>query len=413
MISFEKFVLPNGLRVILHEDLATPLVAINVLYDVGSKDEDPNKTGFAHLFEHLMFGGSVNIPKYDEPLQNVGGQNNAFTNTDITNYYLTLPKENIETGLWLESDRMLGLAFSEKSLNTQRKVVIEEFKQSYLNQPYGDVWLELRKLAFRKHPYRWATIGKTPSHIRNAEMEDVKAFFKKHYNPSNAILSISGNISIKETYKLVEKWFGGISAGEKYNRILDEEPEQISARAKAITKPVPYDAIYIAYHSPSRLDKDYYASDLISDVLSNGYSSRLYQSLVKEKKMFSEINAYITGEIELGVFVISGKIAEGVVIEKAEEEIERQLSLLKTKSISKEELSKVKNKIEANHTLNEMNVLNKAMSLAYYELLGDANKINQQVEMYRKVSQKDIKRVAQEIFKQEKANTLYYLSTKE
>ncbi|MGZ4038866.1 MAG: M16 family metallopeptidase, partial [Bacteroidia bacterium] len=289
MIHFEKFKLKNNLTVIVHEDKSTPLACINILYDVGARDEDENKTGFAHLFEHLMFGGSINIPNYDEPLQLVGGENNAFTTNDITNYYCTVPAENIETAFWLESDRMLSLAFTDKSLEVQRNVVIEEFKQRYLNQPYGDVWLLLRPLAYKTHPYRWATIGKEISHIETATMSDVRAFFKEHYNPGNAILVVAGNVDPAQVKQLAQKWFEPIEAGAKPRRRLPKEPKQTEARHLTVERDVPVDSIYKAYHMCSRNDKNYHTVDLISDILSRGNSSRLYNALIKEKQLFSEI----------------------------------------------------------------------------------------------------------------------------
>jgi len=230
VVNFERFSLPNGLRVVVHRDTSTPMAVVNVMYDVGAKDEDPNKTGFAHLFEHLMFGGSVNIPVYDEPLQMAGGENNAYTTNDLTNYYIQIPAENLETAFWLESDRMLSLAFTDNSLEVQRKVVCEEFKEHYLNKPYGDVWLKLRELAYEVHPYRWMTIGKELSHIENAQLQDVKNFFFKHYRPVNAILVVAGNVTVDQVKTLAEKWFGPIGSGQKYNRNLPEEPQQSRAK---------------------------------------------------------------------------------------------------------------------------------------------------------------------------------------
>ena len=314
MINFDKFTLSNGLRVIVHHDPTTPLVAMNILYDVGARDEDPDKTGFAHLFEHLMFGGSINIPSYDEPLQKAGGENNAFTNCDFTNYYLTLPKNNLETAFWLESDRMLDLAFSEKSLEVQRQVVIEEFNQSYLNQPYGDVWLLLKPLAYKVHPYQWNTIGKTTQHIAEATMADVKSFYSRYYNPNNAILSLAGDIQSDEIRVLAEKWFGPIASGPENTRKLPAEPDQKEARTLTVHRDVPTNAIYKAWHSCSRMDKNYIASDLISDILGSGESSVLKKELVKKKRLFSEIDAYITGDIDPGLFIISGKLMPDVSI---------------------------------------------------------------------------------------------------
>ncbi|MFN6040148.1 MAG: M16 family metallopeptidase, partial [Bacteroidota bacterium] len=347
MIKFEKFVIKNGLKVIVHQDKSTPLACMNILYDVGARDESPDKTGFAHLFEHLMFGGSVNVPNYDTPLQLVGGENNAFTTNDITNYYLTVPANNLETAFWLESDRMLSLAFTEKSLEVQRGVVIEEFKQRYLNQPYGDVWLMLRPLAYKVHPYSWSTIGKEISHIENATMQDVKDFFNKHYNPSNAIMVVAGNVELEEVKKLSEKWFEPISSGIKPKRDLPIEPIQKESRRLTVHRDVPADSIYKAYHMCSRTDKEFYATDILSDVLSRGNSSRLYVELVKNKKLFSDINAYVMGDYDKSLFCVSGKISEGVSVEDAENGILIELNKVKENSLTEREISKCKNKIEA------------------------------------------------------------------
>jgi len=408
MIDFEKFELENGLKVIVHKDTSTPIVAMNILYDVGARDENPDKTGFAHLFEHLMFGGSVNIPKYDVPLENAGGENNAFTNNDITNYYLTIPKQNLELAFWLESDRMLNLAFSEKSLDVQRNVVIEEFKQSYLNQPYGDVWLLLKPLAYQVHPYQWPTIGKDISHIENATMEDVKAFYQRYYNPNNAILSIAGDIDIKEIKELAQKWFGPIQSYDKPKRVLPPEPEQLAARHHSVDRDVPVDAIYKAYHMCKRSDDDYYTTDLISDVLSNGNSSRLFSRLVKEEQVFSKINAYISGDIDNGLFVFTGKLSDGVDMKDAEKALEEEIEKIKSLEVTSDELQKVKNKIESTIEFSEVNVLDKAMNLAYNELLGNADLINQEIGLYNKVTKKDIQRVAHKIFNKNNCSTLYY-----
>ena len=414
MIQFDKFILNNGLRVIVHKDKSTPIVAVNILYDVGARYEDPEKTGFAHLFEHLMFGGSKNIPKYDEPLENAGGENNAFTNNDITNYYLTIPKQNIELAFWLESDRMNDLAFSEKSLEVQRNVVIEEFKQSYLNQPYGDVWLLLRPLAFKVHPYRWSTIGKEISHIENATMADVKAFYEKFYNPDNAIMTIAGDVETDEIKALTKKWFGPIPSGKvKINRNLPKEPEQTEARKLTVERDVPFDSIYKAYHMCSRTDPDYYTSDLISDILSNGDSSRLYAKLVKERQIFSEINAFISGDFDKGLFIFTGKLIKGISIEDGEKALNEEIEKLKGAVINDDELAKVKNKIESTLEYSEMSVLNKAMNLSFSELLGDANLINVEIDKYNAVTKDDIHRVVNEILRKENCSTLYYLSKRD
>lgn len=412
MIKYNSFVLKNGLRVLVHEDHTTPMAVVNVLYDVGAKDENPEQTGFAHLFEHLMFGGSVNIPQYDGPLQLVGGENNAFTSNDITNYYITLPALNIETAFWLESDRMLSLAFSEKSLDVQRNVVSEEFKQRYLNQPYGDAWLKLSPLAYKKHPYQWPTIGKELSHIENAKIEDVKAFFKKHYTPQNAILVVAGSVQLEEIKSLAEKWFEPIDSGNNYKRNLPTEPKQLKARRTTIKSNVPSDSIMIAFHMGGRLDEEYYTCDLISDILSQGQSSRLYRRLLKEQELFSEINAYITGSIDPGLFIIEGKPHEGVSIEVAEEALWSELQKLKYEYVLDYELEKVKNKTESTLEFSELSILNKAMNLAYFELLGDANLINSEAERYLEVTLEDIKRQSKKLFRKGNSSTLIYLAPK-
>jgi zinc protease len=412
MIKFEKFTLSNGLKVIVHQDKSTPLACIDILYNVGARDEDSDRTGFAHLFEHLMFGGSVNIPNYDEPLQMVGGENNAFTTNDITNYYLTLPSENLETGFWLESDRMLSLAFSEKSLEVQRNVVIEEFKQRYLNQPYGDVWLLLRPMAYKVHPYKWDTIGKEISHIEDAKMEDVKNFFRKFYSPNNAIMVVAGDVNVEEVKKLAEKWFGPIPKGPENLRNLAPEPEQTEARSLTVEREVPVDAIYKAYHMCSRYDKEYYSVDLLSDILSRGNSSRMHNALIKEKKLFSDIQAYIMGDFDKGLFVISGKLTEGVSMEQADEGINQELEKVKMELVNADELTKVKNKTEAAHEFGEVEVLNKATNLAVSELLGDAELINHEVEKYLAVTADKIKEQANIIFRKENCSTLYYKAKK-
>lgn len=408
MIKFEKFVLENGLKVLVHEDKTTPMAVLNILYDVGARDENPEQTGFAHLFEHLMFGGSVNIPSYDEPLQRVGGENNAFTSNDMTNYYITLPAVNLETAFWLESDRMLNLAFSEKSLEVQRNVVCEEFKQRYLNQPYGDVWLKLRPLVYQNHPYQWATIGKELSHIENAKIEDVKAFFKKHYNPQNAIMVVAGDVTLEEVKKLCEKWFAPIPAGEKYVRNLPQEPIQTAARTLTVNADVPSSAIYKVFKMPGKMEPGYAACDLISDVLSQGKSSRLYKNLVKENQIFSDIKAYNFGSIDTGMFVIEGRLLPNIDMQTADDLLWQELKHLCEVQVSENELTKVKNKYESAKEFEKTSLLDKAMNLAFYELFGDAKLVNADLEKYLAVSISDIQNYAQQIFKKEAASTLYY-----
>lgn len=413
MVSYQKFTLENGLRVLVHEDHNTAMACVNILYDVGARDESPEQTGFAHLFEHLMFGGSINIPNFDTELQKVGGENNAFTSNDITNYYITLPSSNLETALWLESDRMLSLAFSPQSLEVQRNVVSEEFKQRYLNQPYGDAWLKLRPLAYKVHPYRWATIGKELKHIEDATMEDVKAFFKLHYNPQSAIMVISGDVHYTEVKSMVEKWFADIEPGQKYNRKLPQEPIQNELRRETAFASVPVDALYMAFHGPARLEDGYFAMDLLSDILSRGSSSRLYRRLVKEQQVFSELNAYVMGSIDNNLFVIEGKPAEGISLEEAEQAVWAELDLVKKELVSDAELEKVKNKIESTNVFAELSILDKAMNLAFHELLGDANGINTEVSKYLAVTAEQVQQQAKAIFNPKNASILMYKAQEE
>ncbi len=410
MVNFRRFKLDNGLTVLVHEDPNTAMAVVNILYKVGARDESPEQTGFAHLFEHLMFGGSVNIPSYDAPLQLVGGENNAFTSNDITNYYLTLPANNLETAFWLESDRMLSLAFSDKSLEVQRQVVIEEFKQRYLNQPYGDVWLKLRPLAYKEHPYRWATIGKEIAHIEDAQMEDVKNFFAKFYSPNNAIMVVAGDVTFEEVKALSEKWFADISQGEEVNRALPQEPTQTEARREEVEGDVPVDSIYIAFHGPDRLSKEYQTMDLISDILSRGASSRLYRALVKEVPLFSEINAYVMGSIDPNLFVVEGKPSKGVSLADAEAAIWEQLEHIKNELVDEDELQKVKNKIESTMLFSELSILDKAMNLAYYEAFSKAEDYNEEIDKYLEVTAGGIKEVANLLFTKENSSTLLYKS---
>ena len=400
----------NSLRVLVHEDKSTPMAVVNVLYDVGAKDEDPEKTGFAHLFEHLMFGGSINIPVYDEPLQTAGGENNAFTTNDLTNYYCQLPAENIETAFWLESDRMLSLAFGKKSLEVQRKVVCEEFKEHYINKPYGDVWHKLRELVYTTHPYRWMTIGASLKHVEDATLNDVKSFFKKHYNPANAILTVAGNISTEQIKALAEKWFGPIPAGEKYQRNLPVEPKQTAPRSLEIKADVPLDALYKCWHIYSRTDDRYYTADLISDIMSGGGSSRLYQSLVKEQQLFSNIECYHMGSTDAGIMTVEGKLVKGVDIKKADAAVNEEIRKLMQDGITETELEKVKNKTESAMAFEDMSLMNRASSIAMYELLGDADLINKELDKYRAVTAADIQQQAKIIFDDNNCSTMYYLS---
>ncbi len=410
MIHFDRFTLDNGLKVLVHQDKSTPMAVVNVLYDIGAKDEDPGKTGFAHLFEHLMFGGSINIPEYDDPLQLAGGENNAFTTNDLTNYYCQLPAENIETAFWLESDRMLSLAFNKKSLEVQRKVVCEEFKEHYINTPYGDVWQKLRELVYTTHPYRWMTIGKELKHIEDATLEDVKAFFNKHYNPSNAVLVVAGNVDTAMVKQLADKWFGPIPAGNKYERTLPKEPAQTAPRFLEVKADVPLDALYKCWHIYPRTDERYYATDLLTDMLSGGGSSRLYQALVKEKQLFSNIECYHMGSTDPGILVIEGKLVKGVNIKDADAAVNAELKKLQEEGVSEAELEKVKNKTESALAFEDMSVMNRASSIAMYELLGDAQLMNSELSKYRAVTAEQVVAQSRIIFDENNCSTMYYLS---
>ncbi|MEO7531316.1 MAG: pitrilysin family protein [Sediminibacterium sp.] len=408
MIRYDRFVLDNGLRVLVHEDHSTPMAVVNILYDVGSRDENPAKTGFAHLFEHLMFGGSVNIPDYDEPLQRAGGENNAYTTNDLTNYYCQLPAENIETAFWLESDRMLSLAFGQKSLTVQKKVVIEEFKEHYINKPYGDVWHKMRELAYTVHPYRWMTIGKELSHVQNAEIDDVKHFFFKHYRPVNAILVVAGNVQLEKVKQLAEKWFGNIPMGEKYNRQLPQEPRQTAARTAEVHAKVPLDAFIKTWHMDARLDKGYYVMDLATEILGGGGSSRLYQSLVKEKQLFSSLDCHHFGSTDKGLVAIEGKLVKGVKMDDAAKAVDEEIEKIQATAVTEAELQKVKNKTESIIAFEDMGVMSRAGSLAMYELLGDANMMNTELERYQTVTTGEIQQYCKEVFRNDNSNTLLY-----
>ena len=408
MIAYDKFTLDNGLRVIVHEDQSTPLVAVNILYDVGSRDESPDMTGFAHLFEHLMFSGSENVKDFDDIIQRAGGDCNAFTNNDITNFYTILPTQNIETALYLESDRMMSLKINQHSLDVQKKVVVEEFKENCANTPYGDAWHLISNLAYKKHPYNWPTIGKTTEHIEYAKLEDVQNFFKKHYAPANAILVLSGNISETKAKALSQKWFADIPSGQAYQRKLSVEPKQKEIQHLVTKAKVPMDAVYMCFHVAERKHKDYYATDLLSDVICNGKSSRFYQKFIKEKKMFSYIDAYITGSSDPGLLVIEGKLSEGVNAKEAIEEIWTELDKIKSKPIADQELQKYKNKVESSLLFSESSILNKAFNLAYFESIGEIGLINNEVDSYANISSVEIHRMANEILIPENASILVY-----
>ncbi len=413
MITYHKTTLDNGLKVIIHRDSSSPIAAVNLLYDVGARDESEERTGFAHLFEHLMFGGSNNIPDFDTHVEKAGGSNNAFTSNDITNYYITIPKENLETALWLESDRMLSLAFTPKSLEVQRQVVIEEFKQNYLNQPYGDAYLLLRDLAFKVHPYKWATIGKEIEHIEKATMEEVKSFFYTHYAPNNAILCIAGDVEVEETLNLVKKWFDSIPKRDVPQRLLPIEPKQQSERTLQVEREVPVNMIYKVFHVCDRRDKKFFVVDILSDVLSRGRSSRFHEILMRQKQTFTEIDAYVGGDLDPGLFYIIGKLSDGISMEEADASIWEVLEQLKQETIQERELNKLKNKFEASHLYQQAGILDKAMELSYAELLGDANLVNEDLALYQNSTAQDVQEMANAIFTKENSSTLFYHAKKE
>lgn len=408
MINYKRKVLNNGLTCLAHRDSSTTQVAVNIIYKVGSKDEQPDKTGFAHLFEHLMFGGSENVKEFDTPIQIAAGENNAYTNNDYTDYYIVIPASNIETALWLESDRMNNLTINEETLSLQKKVVVEEFNQRYLNKPYGDLWLLLRPLVYKVHPYRWATIGIKPEHIKDASLDDVKAFYHKYYRPSNAIISVAGDLDEEYVFSLIEKWFGDIDKGTTPPKQIPSEPIQTAPRREEVERDVPSSLIYIAYHMDKRLSYEFHVCDVISDILSNGSSSRMYQNLIKKDALFTSINAYITGDIDEGIFVVMGQVNNGVDLKVAENALLKELDNLKTTPISDYELQKVKNKFEVNTIFGEINVMNKAINLCYYEMLGDIELINRDVDNYKKITSEDIIITAKKVFNINNSTTLIY-----
>lgn len=410
MIQFSRFELSNGLKVLVHEDNSTPMAALNVLYDVGARDEDPNRTGFAHLFEHLMFGGSANIPDFDDPIQMAGGENNAFTSNDMTSFYNVLPAQNLETAFWLESDRMLSLNFDPTVLETQQKVVIEEFKETCLNQPYGDVLHLLLDLTYKVHPYQWPTIGKTIQHVEEATMEDVKDFYFKYYRPNNAILVVAGNVKTEEARGLAEKWFGNIPPGAVPKRNLPKEPKQTELRRLVHEANVPLDAVYLAFHMPERLNRDFYAADLLADTLGSGQSSRLFRRLLKEKQLFSSIDCYLSGSFDPGLFIFEGKPNGEITMEQAKEAIWEEIEDLKKNPIPQVELEKLQNKVESALLFSEISATNKAINLASFEVLSNAELINDEARLYAEVTTDDMQRMAQEIFREDNCSELIYLS---
>lgn len=410
MIAFEKFILENGLKVLVHEDHSTPLVCVNIVYNVGSKHEDPNHTGFAHLFEHLMFGGSENIPDFDQPLQMAGGENNAFTNNDLTNFYDIVPAANIETAFWLESDRMMALRLNKRVLNTQKQVVIEEFKETCLNEPYGDFWHHMSEMAFRVHPYQWPTIGKEIAHIEQADLSRVKHFFETYYTPDNAILVVAGKTDFQTVKTLSEKWFGPITKGGIRPEYHPVEPVQKEFRSKEITADVPHDAIYLGFPMSGRLDKEYYILDLITDLLANGRSSRFYKNLYKGKKMFNTIDAFVSGYVEPGLCIIEGKLMPGFSIEQAREAIWEELRHIQENLIDEKELNRLRNTLESSLVYSEVSILNKAILLAFFASVDKEEEINLEGALYQSITKEDIQETARKIFVKERCNELVYRS---
>lgn len=412
MIPYTKKILPNGLTVVVNRDRASKLAAVNILYKVGARNEDPRRTGFAHLFEHLMFRGTREIPNFDLPVQMASGDNNAFTNNDYTDFYITLPKDNLETALWLESDRMEGLDITPAKLEAEKKVVIEEFRQRYLNQPYGDQTMLLRALAYKVHPYRWAAIGLTTDHIAEATLEDVKAFYRTHYRPSNAVLSISADIEEERMLELAEKWFAPLADRPADAAPIPQEPAQTEARREEVERDVPAPTVTVAYHMGGRTDAGFYTADLVSDLLAGGDSGRLYTHLVKERRLLSSVNAYVTGDVDPGLFVFTGQLLPGATPEEAEAAFREEIETLQTASAAAREIEKVKNKFEANTLFGELNVMNKAMNLGFYEMLGDLALINREVGLYRAVGDDDIRSFSSRTFRPENSSTLIYNTKK-
>lgn len=409
MIKYEQTQLSNGLTVIANRDTASRMAAVNILYKVGARDENPNRTGLAHLFEHLMFRGTHLIPDFDTPVQMACGENNAFTNNDYTDFYITLPCDNIETALWLESDRMTGLNLSAEACEIEKRVVIEEFRQRYLNQPYGDVNMLLREMAYTTHPYRWATIGISPDHIAEASLEEIHDFYHRFYHPSNAILSVSGDIAAERVFEMAEKWFGGIKPNLDFRpTALPTEPKQTTARRLEVERDVPATTIVIAFHMGNRLSKDFYLGDITSDLLAGGDSARLYEHLIKGKNLFASVNAYISGDVDEGMFVFTGQLLPTTSEQEAEAALWEEIHQLQGGEISDYELEKVKNKFEANTLFGELNVMNKAMNLGYYSMIGDLPLINREIDIYRSLTKEQIADFSRHTFTQENSSTLIY-----
>ena len=410
MIEYSEHTLTNGLRVVAHKAPRTEMAAVNILYRVGARNENPSRTGFAHLFEHLMFRGTKAVPDFDTPLHKASAENNAFTNNDYTDYYITLPRENVETALWLEADRMAGLDITPEKLEAEKRVVIEEYNQRYLNQPYGDQWLLMREMAYKVHPYRWPTIGLSPEHVAGATLADVRAFYERYYNPSNAILSVAADIAPDEIFRMAEKWFADIPPAERSVDNIPVEPLQSAVRRMEVEREVPATALTIAFQMGARTSRNYYACDILSDILAGGSSARMYESLVREKRLFSSVNAYITGDLDPGLFVVTGHLLPEVSVEAGESALWGELRRLCEEPVGDYELDKVRNKFEAETTFGELNVMNKAMNLGFYDMLGDLPLINREVGIFRSFGAEELAREARETFLPERSSTLIYLA---
>ena len=408
MITYDKHTLRNGLTVIANRDRSSRMAAVNLLYKVGARNEQPFRTGLAHLFEHLMFRGTHLVPDFDTPVQMACGENNAFTNNDYTDFYITLPVANIETALWLESDRMTGLNLSSEAIQIEKRVVIEEFRQRYLNQPYGDQNMLLRDMVYTAHPYRWATIGLTPDHIEQATEEEIRDFYRHFYHPSNAILSVSADIAPEQIFELATKWFEGIEDTPYSIPAIPQEPPQTKARRKEVERDVPATTITIAFQMGERLSRDFFLGDMTSDLLAGGDSARLYERLIKTKRLFASTNAYISGDVDRGMFVFTGELLPQTSESEAEQAIWAEIADLQAGNITEYELEKVKNKFEANTLFGELNVMNKAMNMGYYEMIGDLPLINREVDIYRSLSATDVADFCSRTFRPENSSTLIY-----
>lgn len=379
---------------------------LNLLYKVGSRNESSELTGFAHLFEHLMFGGSDHAPDFDTWVQNASGENNAFTSPDITNYYISLPVQNIETAFWLESDRMVNLTLNQQVLDVQKKVVIEEYNQRYVNQPYGNAWMKLRELFYQSHPYRWPTIGADMDHIRYATLDHVQAFYKKHYAPDNAILVSAGNFSFEKAKELTEKWFGTLPSTGGVKSQLPTETFDKSV-ILSVEESVPLEALYIAFPMVKRNDPLYYAWDLLSDLLGGSKSGFLYRKLVKEDPVFSEFSCFVSGDADPGMFVIEGKCLPGFTPEMAKEKIKTILTE-NQQSLTERDLTRVKNRVVSILSMSELNLLNKAMNLAYAEFLEDASMIHSEEEKYQAVTLSTINHLWDQLINGPSATLFYH-----